>query len=197
MAEDHAGLLRVLAELVLFARNEEFRETLVSATNYVQRLLRDERTQLYAGSQDADEAYYALPLEQRRALASPFLDRTSYTNWTCALAGAVLWFRARSTTTRCSRRRARRSTPSRSGSSLPTGFCTTFSFPAPPRRYADCSAITSPICRALLDAHEISGEARFFARAQAIAQTTIEHFGAPEGGFDDRLESAERLDSWR
>ena len=89
MAEDHAGLLRVLSELVLFSRNEEFRETLVSATNYVQKLLRDEQTQLYAGSQDADEEYYALPLEQRRALAAPSLDRTSYTNWTCALAGAV------------------------------------------------------------------------------------------------------------
>ena len=42
----------------------------------------------FAGSQDADEAYFALPLEERRKREAPYVDRTSYTNWTCALAGA-------------------------------------------------------------------------------------------------------------
>jgi hypothetical protein len=193
MAEDHAGLLRVLSELVLFSRNEEFRETLVSATNYVQKLLRDEQTQLYAGSQDADEEYYALPLEQRRALAAPSLDRTSYTNWTCALAGAVclvsraldddgLLAQASATLDAVAQRLV-----------TPDGLLYHVLVPGGTPEVPGLLGDHVAYCRALLDAHEISGEERFFARAQAIAQTTIEHFGAPGGGFYDRLTSAERL----
>src|SRR3984957_7035643 len=90
MAEDHSGLLRVLAELVLLARTEEVHATLVSAINYVRNVLLDPQTGFFGGSQDADEAYFALPLDERRRVAAPFVDRTSYTNWTCALAGALL-----------------------------------------------------------------------------------------------------------
>ncbi|HEX3369578.1 MAG TPA: DUF255 domain-containing protein [Candidatus Cybelea sp.] len=193
MAEDHAGLLRVLAELVLFARNDEFRETLVSATNYVQQMLRDEQTQLYAGSQDADEEYYALALEQRRALASPFVDRTSYTNWTCALAGALclvsraldddaLLAQANATLDAVAERLVG-----------PDGLLYHVLVPGGAPEVRGLLTDHVAYCRALLDAHEISGEERFFVRAQAVAQTTIEHFGAPGGGFYDRRKSDERL----
>ena len=91
MAEDHAGLIRVLADLVLFAPSAELRETLVSAVGYVRTVLRDPNTGFFAGSQDADEQYYELPLEERRKLTAPYVDRTSYTNWTCALAGSLCW----------------------------------------------------------------------------------------------------------
>ncbi len=42
--------------------------------------------------------------------------------------------------------------------------------------------------RALLDAYEISGEARLLERARAHADATIDAFGAPEGGFYDRAD---------
>ena len=45
--------------------------------------------------------------------------------------------------------------------------------------------------RALLDAHEVSGEERFLGRSRALAQTTIESFEAPGGGFYDRLAGSE------
>jgi uncharacterized protein YyaL (SSP411 family) len=45
--------------------------------------------------------------------------------------------------------------------------------------------------RALLDAHEISGETRFLARAESLAGTVIANFEAPEGGFYDRLRGGE------
>ena len=41
--------------------------------------------------------------------------------------------------------------------------------------------------RALLDAHEISGEPRFLARARAVVETILTNFAAQEGGFYDRL----------
>jgi uncharacterized protein YyaL (SSP411 family) len=47
--------------------------------------------------------------------------------------------------------------------------------------------------RALLDAHEISGETRFLSRAQSLADAVIANFESPEGGFYDRLTVGETL----
>ncbi len=147
MAEDHAGLLRVLAQLAIFAPSGEFHATLVSAVGYVRSVLYDPQTGFFAGSQDADEVYYELPLEERRERAAPYVDRTSYTNWTCALAGSLclvaraldddaLLREALRTLDNVHDRTARRR---RSGSS-------TRSLPEARPRYAGCSPTRSPIC---------------------------------------------------
>ena len=193
MAEDHAGLVRVLAELVLFAPTDEFRVTLVSAIGYVRRVLRDPLTGFFAGSQDADEAYYALPLEERRARKAPYVDRTSYTNWTCALAGA-----------QCLAARAL------DDDTLLTEALQTLDNVE--RRLVDASGLLYHVlvpgdapevrgllvdqvayARALLDGHEISGEARFLERARSIVDAVIEYFAASDGGFYDRLAGDEAL----
>ncbi|HZY97785.1 MAG TPA: DUF255 domain-containing protein [Candidatus Cybelea sp.] len=187
MAEDHAGLLRILAALVLFAPTDEFRITLVSAVGYVRAVFHDPQTGFFAGSQDADESYYALPLEERRARETPYVDRTSYTNWTCALAGAL-----------CLAARAL-DDDALLGLALQTldnvharlvgddGFLYHVLVPggAPVVR----GLLTDHVAyaRALLDAHEISGEDRFLSRAQALCDAVIARFEAEGGGFNDRL----------
>ena len=60
MLEDHAGLLSALA---LAGEGE----ILDSATAYLDGVLRDPATGLYAGSQDADERYYTRRRRPRRA----------------------------------------------------------------------------------------------------------------------------------
>ncbi len=90
MTEDHAGLMRVLATLVRTTRNDRFRQTLVSSARYVRSTLLDAQSHFFAGSQDADEVYFALPLEERRAMPAPYVDRTSYSNWTAAMAGTFV-----------------------------------------------------------------------------------------------------------
>ncbi|HZV76772.1 MAG TPA: DUF255 domain-containing protein [Candidatus Babeliales bacterium] len=193
MAEDHAGLLRVLAVLVLYAPTDEFRATLVSALGYVRRVLRDPQTGFFGGSQDADEAYYELPLEERRKRESPYVDRTSYTNWTCALAGAEC-LAARALDDDAVLREALQTLDNVAAlltapdgmlyHVLPLGG-------APDVRglFVDHVAYL----RALLDAHEVSGEPRFLDRAQSLADTVIEKFAAPGGGFYDRLPGDEAL----
>src|SRR6185503_486022 len=64
------------------------RDTLRSATAYIRTVLRDDATGFFAGSQDADEEYFALPLEQRRTKVPPYVDRRNYSNWTAGLASA-------------------------------------------------------------------------------------------------------------
>src|SRR5690348_3053966 len=81
MLEDHAALVQALA----LAGMPDVLET---TTGYLDRILRDPKTGLYAGSQDADEHYYSLDAEERRSSAAPYVDRRVYTAWNAALAVA-------------------------------------------------------------------------------------------------------------
>ncbi|HEY6450434.1 MAG TPA: DUF255 domain-containing protein [Candidatus Cybelea sp.] len=187
MAEDHAGLLRVLSTLVFFAPTDEFRATLVSAMGYVRRVLRDPQTGFFAGSQDADEAYYMLALQERRTREEPYVDRTSYTNWTCALAGAqCLVARALDDDALLAETlQTLDNVADRLVDESGLLYHVLAQGGAPEVR----GLLTDQVAyaRALLDAHEISGEARFLVRAQSISEGVIENFAGSGGGFDDRL----------
>jgi uncharacterized protein YyaL (SSP411 family) len=83
MLEDHAGLVSGVALAGMTS-------VLDSATGYLDRVLRDEKTGLYAGSQDADEHYYSLDADERAPGSAPYVDRRIYTAWNAALAIAYL-----------------------------------------------------------------------------------------------------------
>ena len=162
MAEDHAGLLRVLATLLIFAPTEDTRATLVSATNYVRTVLLDPQTGFFGGSQDADEAYFALPLEERRRLIAPFVDRTSYTNWTCALGGAFFHV-ARALDDDALLAQAV-STLDNVAERLVDAGGLLYHVLVPHGEPEVSGLLTDHVAylRALLDGHEVSGEARFW-----------------------------------
>ena len=65
-------------------------EALEMTTGYLDRVLRDPKTGLYAGSQDADEHYYSMDAEERARSTAPYVDRRVYTSWNAALAIAYL-----------------------------------------------------------------------------------------------------------
>jgi len=83
MLEDHAGLVGALSLAGL-------KTTLDSTTRYLDGVLRDSATGLYAGSQDADERYYSLDAEGRAGASAPYVDRRIYTSWNAAIAIAYL-----------------------------------------------------------------------------------------------------------
>jgi uncharacterized protein len=83
MLEDHAGLVTAVALAGLD-------KVLDSTTNYLDTVLRDPKTGLYAGSQDADEHYYSLGADERSPESSPYVDRRIYTAWNAALGIAYL-----------------------------------------------------------------------------------------------------------
>jgi uncharacterized protein len=193
MAEDHAGLLRVLASLVLYAPTAEFRTTLVSALRFVRGVLRDPQTGFFAGSQDADEEYYALPLDERRTREAPFVDRTSYTNWTCALAGAQC-LAARALDDDAALDEALRTLDNvHTTLTGDDGLLYHVLAPGGAPEVRGLLADHVAYVRALLDAHEISGETRFLHRARAVADAVIAHFEADGGGYYDRLRGDEDL----
>jgi uncharacterized protein YyaL (SSP411 family) len=193
MAEDHAGLLRVLAQLQLWSPTVEVHATLRSALGYVRKTLRNPETGLFAGSQDADEEYYALPLEERRARKAPFVDRRSYSNWTAALAGAECW---------ASLALDDDELASEAGATLDAlheraadgdGLLYHVVAPDGTKRVRGLLTDQTAYIRALLDAHEISGAERFLARAREHANRVMRVFHADGGGFSDRVPSEATL----
>jgi uncharacterized protein YyaL (SSP411 family) len=83
MLEDHAPLVQALSLAGM-------RDALNTTTGYLDRALRDPKTGLYAGSQDADEHYYTMDAEERKQSLAPYVDRRIYTSWNAALAVAYL-----------------------------------------------------------------------------------------------------------
>ncbi len=79
MLEDHAGLVYALSLVGMT-------EALEKTTGYLDTVLRDPKSGLYAGSQDADEHYYSMDAEERKAAVPPYIDRRVYTAWNAALA---------------------------------------------------------------------------------------------------------------
>jgi uncharacterized protein YyaL (SSP411 family) len=171
MAEEHAGLLRVLATLAIFAPTDDSHTTLVSATNYVRNVLLDPQTGFFGGSQDADEAYFALPLDERRRLVAPFVDRTSYTNWTCALAGT--FFRVARALDDDALLAQAITTLDNVASRLvdPDGLLYHVLVPGGAPEVRGLLVDHVAYLRALLDAHEASGEERFLERGRAGARS--------------------------
>ena len=83
MLEDHGGLVDGLALAGMS-------DVLDRTASYLDSVLRDPKTGLYAGSQDADEHYYSMDAEEREQHGAPYVDRRVYTSWNAALAIAYL-----------------------------------------------------------------------------------------------------------
>jgi uncharacterized protein YyaL (SSP411 family) len=83
MLEDHAGLVSAVALAGLDG-------ILDSTTRYLDTILRDPKSGLYGGSQDADEHYYSLGADERGPENSPYVDRRVYASWNAALGVAYL-----------------------------------------------------------------------------------------------------------
>src|SRR6202790_3498064 len=83
MLEDHAGLVSSVALAGLAS-------VLDSTTGYLDRVLRDAKTGVYGGSQDADEHYYSMDADERAERPAPDDEPRVYTSWNAALAIAYL-----------------------------------------------------------------------------------------------------------
>ncbi len=194
MGEDHAGLLRVNARYACATGDAHLRERVTSAVNWLMRTLYDDERGLFGGSQDADEHYYTKPLEERRAMAAPYVDRTSYTNWTAALAGALFEAGALLEDATLARRAIRtldvlweRMHDQRRGL-----LCHVLEVNGEPQIWGLLTDQTAML-RALLDAHGATGLTRMLTRAEQLAGEVLALLAAEQGGFYDRVRENDAL----
>ena len=187
MAEDHAGLIRVLAQLQIAVPTNHTQETLASALESLRTVLRDPQTHLFAGSQDADEEYFSFPLTERCKREAPFVDRRSYTNWTSALAGAFAWASLPLQDAVLAAEALATLDTIHDRLHDESGLLYHVLAPGEAPRITGLLGDQVAYIRALLDAHEITGELRMLERAVAHADRVLARFAAPDGGFYDSV----------
>jgi len=193
MTEDHAALIRILAGLTRTTRNDAFRTTLESALRYVRMVLRDPETGFFAGSQDADEAYFALPLDGRRKREAPYVDRTSYSNWTAAMAGAFALAAAALEDDAVMRESQIALDGLHERMRDEKGLLYHYVEPGGTPQVRGLLTDQTAYLRALLDAHEASGEPRFLTRARDLAAAIESAFASPNGGYYDHAGAEEQI----
>jgi len=141
----------------------------------------------FAGSQDADEHYYTVNAGERAALPAPFIDSTVYVDWNALAARALL-----------------RAAPLFGRPELAERATETLGFLLEHARRdgvmahyltADGAAAEgapllvdqATVAAASLDAYEVTGERRWLAGAQSLADWIGEELHAPDGRLSDRL----------
>jgi uncharacterized protein len=89
MTESNAGLIVSFTNAYRLTRRDFYIDTVRRTLDYVDEWLWDSRG-FFRGSQDADEKYYGLVLEERMKRKSPYVDDTLYTNFNAKMAVAYL-----------------------------------------------------------------------------------------------------------
>lgn len=91
MLEDNAQLLHLLLTTNKFTGDEFFAHASRDVLRYLENELYLPEAGGWAGSQVADEEYYALPLDERQKRAKPEIDRNIYVNWNASLARTLFY----------------------------------------------------------------------------------------------------------
>ncbi|MDO9535122.1 MAG: DUF255 domain-containing protein [Bacillota bacterium] len=91
MLEDNARLLSLLLNSCKITGDMFFAEASRDVLRYLENYLYLPETSGWAGSQDADEEYYSLPLNERKQREKPRVDLTVYVNWNAALVRSLFF----------------------------------------------------------------------------------------------------------
>ncbi len=185
MLEDNAGLLRNLLTLHRITNKPEHATTAAGVIAYVRWKLRDREHGYFYGSQDADEEFYKLTKADRDGREEPYIDQTCYTSWNAMMISAFLeasWtldepeLRDEAIAalsfllTELRRDGVMHRFRVQGGAAQVPGLLTDQAFTA----------------RALLDAHEATGDSAYFGDAVALAEVIRQRFADPGvGGFFD------------
>ncbi|MGH8102887.1 MAG: thioredoxin domain-containing protein, partial [bacterium] len=90
MTEDLSQFIPVYLNASVVLGNTTYKGKALDVIRYVLNTLYDPQSGAFFGSQDADEQYYALPLDERKKRAAPFVDKTIYVNWNGRMISAFL-----------------------------------------------------------------------------------------------------------
>ena len=96
MLDTNAGLLKNYAVAFNITNNEKYKTITEETIGYINRFLSNQNDGCFYGSQDADEEFYQLPVDERKNKKYPSVDKTVYTDWNAMMissfikAGAIL-----------------------------------------------------------------------------------------------------------
>jgi len=199
MLEDNAKLLQNLLALYRTTANDAHAETARRTIEYVEWKLRDKERGFFYGSQDADEEFYKLSKEGRERSQEPYIDRSCYVSWNAMMISAYLeasWtldpfdgaqgerIDLRETAVRALEflwnecRDAER------------GMFRFYDGTCP--QVLGLLGDQAHTAKALLDAHEVTGDSMYFDRALELGRFMLDRFVDREnGGFYDVWDEVE------
>ncbi|MBM4416262.1 MAG: thioredoxin domain-containing protein [Chloroflexi bacterium] len=184
MSEDHGGLLLALAELALASPEDRAAALAIVEPTlaYLDRTLAAPDGGFY-GSQDADEAYFALDAGARAQRDRPYVDPRVYASWTAGLARAHLV---------CGVSFDRSDWIERGTRAVDFVWSRMRAGAAGIYRYYDGTphllgllGDQSAMALALLDAYEVTGDPVHLDRARQLARLIDERWRAPGGACFD------------
>jgi hypothetical protein len=187
MLADNSELLALYCDLYLITRDEAFRQKAHGIARYMMDKLYDSSEGGFRGSQDADEEYYALGLEERQKRKAPSIDQRKFTDWNglavvgmlkaAAITGDVAPEEAATKTLTYLKANVIDST-------LDVRHAAGLKGKGHLRDHANLVA-------AFLAAHELSGDTRHLGDCVMLAQSLMTRFWDKEmGGFFDVAEDA-------
>jgi uncharacterized protein YyaL (SSP411 family) len=192
MLEDNANLLRNMLTLYRTTGAAEHADLARGTIGYMEWKLRDSEQGYFYGSQDADEQFYKLSKEGRERAEEPYIDRTCYTSWNAMAISAYLeasWTLDRPELAETALQALaflwKHLRDPESGSMFRFLAAEPAAGPQVPGLLGD-QAYTA---RALLDAHEVTGDSSHLDRALHLAGLLQARFldrrdGRPTGFFD-------------
>jgi uncharacterized protein YyaL (SSP411 family) len=187
MLEDNAKLAMLYLDAAVFLDDEDDAAVAGDILDYLTETLWLDRPPAFAGSQDADERYYAIDSAGgRSALPAPAIDRTVYVDWNALAASALL----------------RGSYVLDRQELVDTALATldhlwdTCRAPDGMRHYAGGPADgllgdQAHMAAALLDAYEVTAERAYLARAETLADLVDTHLSLHDGRLADRCRSSD------
>ncbi len=195
MAEDNAKLITVYLHMYQLTGNTSYKEVAEGIIRYVDNYLTDKTKPGFYGSQDADEEYYRLPLEERKKHRAPGVDKTRYTNYNALfiagylLAGFVL---GKPELTEFATRALDNLLESNVG---PDGSLSHYDQESAPRGLLIDHAL---VIHALLDGYEYTRSRAYVETASKLADYALKTLSdSKDGGFFDIPESASEVGELR
>ncbi len=192
MLEDNANLLRNVLALYRSSGDQTHVDVARRIIDYMEAKLRDKGAGFFYGSQDADEEFYKLPAAERKKHPEPYIDRTGYTSWNAMAAAAYL--DASWTLDRPDLRDAALGalTFAWEHCRAPGGGMYRFHDGSP--QVLGLLGDQAYTARALLDAHEVSGDSLYLERARELAGFLLDRFyDRQNGGFFDTWDQNDSL----
>ncbi len=191
MLEDNAKLLQNLLSLYRTTRDEGHAETARRTIEYIEWKLRDHKRGSFYGSQDADEEFYKLSREARERAEEPYIDRTCYVSWNAMMASAYL--EASWTLGRPELRVAAVAALEFLWNECRDEERGMYRFhDGSGPRVLGLLGDQAHTAKALLDAHEVTGDSKHLNRTIQITRLMVERFvDREDGGFYDVWDEVE------
>jgi uncharacterized protein len=195
MLEGNAGLLTNYLRACQVTGNSRYAEVARDIMRYLNTVLSEQAQGGFYGSQDADEQYYSLALDERRKRPTPFVDHTLYVDWNAMMASAYLL----------------------AGAVLADQNVQDFALRTLARLWQTCHHARQGMCHfydgqpqmpgllsdqvhmgvALLDAYQATGDPVYLDHAEELATFCAQSLAAAGGGFYDRVEDPDALGNLR